>query len=187
MTDFATAFQITMQNEGGYNPGDGEAETYAGIDRSQNGDWRGWATIDAIKQANPGASVADLDAIFAADQTLQTNISNFYQQNYWSPLQLNTINDQQVANALFDCSVNPCILSVSRVAQMVCNILKPGTLTVDGSIGPLSLNAINSFPPDQYVSAFNGFRAADYYARVRSSPADAQWLDSWLSRCRPYV
>jgi hypothetical protein len=31
MADFLTAFQITMQAEGLYNPGDGEAETYAGV------------------------------------------------------------------------------------------------------------------------------------------------------------
>ena len=49
MADFITAFNITMQTEGGYNPGIGEAETYMGVDRSQNADWNGWGEIDTIK------------------------------------------------------------------------------------------------------------------------------------------
>src|SRR6201999_343845 len=113
MANFTIAFNITMQTEGGYDPGVGEAETYMGVDRSQNPGWNGWPRGDAIKQANPGAPVATLNNLFKADATLQADVQQFYRANYWNPLQLDTINDQQVANALFDCSVDPCIISVS--------------------------------------------------------------------------
>ncbi len=187
MADFLTAFQITMQTEGGYNPGTGEAETYMGVDRSQNPDWSGWPIIDQINAANPGASVSTLDSLFSENQALQTSVQQFYEAGYWSPCQLTTINDQQTANAMFDCAVNPCIISMSRVAQMACNTVQHNAVTVDGQIGNLTLTCINSLPPNLYVTAFNGIRVANYYQRVSLTPADAQWLSSWLSRCAPYA
>ncbi|MDB5006988.1 MAG: hypothetical protein JWP45_1381 [Mucilaginibacter sp.] len=187
MADFLTAFQITMQTEGGYNPGNGEAETYMGVDRSQNPNWSGWSTVDQVKIANPGASVSTFNSLFANNDALQAAVQQFYEAGYWSPLLLNAINDQQVANALFDCSVNPCITSVSRVAQMACNTVKHGSVTVDGQVGNITLTTINSLSPDLYVAAFNGIRVANYYERARLTPADSQWLSSWLGRCKTYL
>ncbi len=187
MADFLTAFNITMQTEGGYNPGDGEAETYKGIDRSQNPNWAGWAVIYSVKTANPGASVSTLNSLFAADEELQADIQSFYKTGYWDTLGLDAITDQQVANALFDCNVNPCIITASKAAQMACNTVKQKSVTVDGAVGNLTRTCINSLPPDLYLTAFNGIRVANYYERVRLSPDMAQWLSSWLGRCKPYV
>jgi hypothetical protein len=50
MADYTKAFKITIiGNEGGYNPGIGEKETYMGIDRGANPHWPGWLIIDGIK------------------------------------------------------------------------------------------------------------------------------------------
>ncbi|TWI98767.1 glycosyl hydrolase family 108 [Mucilaginibacter frigoritolerans] len=187
MAEFITAFNITMQTEGGYNPGDGEAETYMGIDRSQNSGWSGWNVIDSVKAANPGASVSTLNTIFQANTDLQTDIQQFYKVNYWDTLQLDTVNDQQVANALFDCSVNPCIITASKAAQMACNTVIQKSVGVDGSVGPLTIGSINSLPPNLYLTAFNGIRVANYYERIRLTPANQQWLSSWLGRCKSYA
>jgi lysozyme family protein len=187
MADFITSFNITMQTEGGYNPGDGEAETYMGIDRSQNSGWSGWTVIDSVKAANPGASVSTLNTLFQANTDLQTDIQQFYKVNYWDTLQLDTVNDQQAGNALFDCSVNPCIIPASKAAQMACNVVAQRSVTVDGAVGPLTIGCINNLPPNLYVTAFNGIRTANYYQRVNLTPADAQWLSSWLGRCKPYA
>jgi len=187
MAAFITAFNITMQTEGGYNPGEGEAETYMGVDRSQNPNWGGWVIVTAIKAANPGASVNALDSLFQKNADLQTAVQNFYKVNYWDTLQLDTVNDQQVANALFDCSVNPCIISVSKVAQIACNTVAPKSVGVDGQVGTLTLTCINNLQPNLFVTAFNGIRVANYYERVNLTPADKQWLSSWLDRCKPYA
>lgn len=186
MADFLTAFQITMQTEGGYNPGNGEAETYMGVDRSQNPNWNGWPAIDEIKAANPGASIATLNKLFAADQALQTNIQQFYKSGYWDNYQLSAITDQQAANAMFDCAVNPCLISMDSVAQIACNTMQHNAVDVDGKMGRITRGCINSLPPNLFVTAFNGIRVANYYERVRLTPANKQWLSSWLSRCKTY-
>ncbi|WP_259068749.1 glycosyl hydrolase 108 family protein [Mucilaginibacter sp. X4EP1] len=187
MAAFITAFNITMQTEGGYNPGQGEAETYMGVDRSQNPNWSGWVIITAIKAANPGSSVNTLDSLFEKNADLQTDVQSFYKTNYWDTLQLDTVNDQQVANALFDCSVNPCIISASKAAQIACNTVTPGAVGVDGQVGSLTIAGINKQTPSLFVTAFNGIRVANYYQRVSLTPADKQWLSSWLGRCKPYA
>ncbi|MDP9079103.1 MAG: hypothetical protein M3O71_16875 [Bacteroidota bacterium] len=187
MADFLTAFQITMQTEGGYNPGDGEAETYMGVDRSQNPNWSGWPTIDQIKAANPGATISALNKLFAANHTLQANIQQFYQSGYWDAYKLSTITDQQAANAMFDCAVNPCLISMDYVAQMACNTVQHNVVGVDGQIGKLTRGCINSLPANLFVTAFNGIRVANYYERVKLNPTDKQWLSSWLGRCKVYV
>jgi lysozyme family protein len=187
MANFLIAFNQTMQTEGGYNPGVGEAETYAGVDRSKNAGWNGWPIIDQIKQANPGASVPALNTLFMANAALQADVQQFYAVNYWNPLLLDQVNDQQVANGLFDCSVNPCIITASTAAQIACNVVKHGAVGVDGQVGKLTIGGINSLPPNLYLTAFNGVRAANYYERVRLTPDTKQWLSSWLGRCKAYV
>src|SRR5579863_5236983 len=102
MAEFDIAFEITVRgNEGGYNPGVGEAETYSGWDISQHPNWPGWPIIHSIKASNPGVSVAQLNKLFAANVQLQNIVKAPYITDFWNDLQLSKINDQQVANNLF--------------------------------------------------------------------------------------
>ncbi|WP_295794897.1 glycosyl hydrolase 108 family protein [Mucilaginibacter sp.] len=183
MADFLTAYKRTVLGiEGGYDPGTNEAETYRGIDRSQNQKWPGWAFVDAIKKGNPSITVAQLNTILNGNQQLQANVQAFYKTNYWGVLSLDKIVSQIKANALFDCSVNPCIVSVIRAAQMACNVVKPKVLTVDGKYGNQTFSCINALDERDFDLALSAIRAAHYYERVSLSPSQAEWLGSWLYR-----
>jgi hypothetical protein len=70
---------------------------------------------------------------------------------------------------------------------MACNVVVQKSIAVDGAVGPLTIGCINGLSPNLYLTAFNGIRAANYYERVRLTPANQQWLSSWLGRCKPYV
>lgn len=103
MATFADADRIRKANEGLYNPGGkGILETYAGIDRGANPKWSGWPIIDALK---PRSTTAMNNAL-AVNKLLQEAIIKFYAANYWTPLRLSEIKDQQLANNIYDCSVN---------------------------------------------------------------------------------
>ena len=107
MADFLTAYAITiLKNEGGYNPGTGEKETYRGIDRGANPDWLGWRIIDVYKRDNPGANTAKMNVILSQNNALQIYIQKFFKADYWDVVNLDQVTDQQLANNLFDCSVN---------------------------------------------------------------------------------
>ena len=193
MASFEIAFNITVHgNEGGYNPGKGEAETYAGWDRSQHPNWPGWPIIDAIKKANPKATVGQLNKLFAADLHLQNIVMAPYVTDFWNDLQLTKVNDQQVANNLFDCSVNPCIDTAAKVMQKACNavisanslVIHP--LQVDGNIGQLTISVVNELNPELLFNAINTIREANYRERIRRSPSMAEWLPVWLRRLVKY-
>lgn len=184
MAKFDIAYKITIfENEGGYNPGIGEAETLYGIDRSQNPHWKGWRDLDAFKK---GKTTSQINNIVKHDKKMQTDIMDFYLIGYWNPLQLTEIKDQQVANNLFDCNVNPCIDTASEVAQKACNVVKPKSLLVDGNLGNKSILVINSLSPLLLVTAINAIRSANYHHRITLSPKMKPWLNVWLNRLDPY-
>lgn len=185
MADFIQAFNNTMKTEYGYNPGNGEAETINGVDRSMHPALPLWGIVDTIKKQNPGATIKQLNRLFDANKDLQSAIQYFYRATFWGLF--DEIKDQQVANALFDAQVNPCIITGNKAAQIAANVAKHGIVKVDGNLGALSIIAINSLKPELFVTAFNGVRIANYYERVRLSPNMAQWLPSWVGRCKPYL
>lgn len=183
MADFNIAYRRTIIGiEGEYNPGIGEAETYRGIDRGANPRWPGWQIIDAIKKANPGITTPQMNAKLSVNADLQADIQRFYKMNYWDVISLDHVVSQIIANALFDCSVNPCIISVTKAAQIACNVVKPKALVVDGSFGAKTLVCLNTIDEKLFDIAFSGVRTADYYERTRLTPSMYQWLSSWLHR-----
>lgn len=191
MADFNKAFAVTMSNEGGYNPGIGEHETYKGIDRGANPHWDGWPIIDVYKRDNPGASVAKLNALLSQNTQLQANILAFYKANYWNPFQGDLIKDQQLANNLFDCSVNQGEGLARKFTQLACNFVMQDTkvstsiqlLKIDGIIGKLTLTLFNSLPAAQLNAQLNAERLSSY----KSDKGYAVWGKVWEKRLKDYI
>jgi lysozyme family protein len=172
MADFLTSFEITMKSEGGYNPGTGERETYKGIDRGANPNWSGWAIIDSLKPK----SVHDMNEALSLNANLQSQIQSFYKFNYWDVLQLDKVNDQQIANNLADCSINQGSGIAAKFMQIACGV------TVDGIIGPQTIGAINSGNAEDIYNSINTLRKSRYSITKNF----AQWGHSWLGRLIPY-
>jgi lysozyme family protein len=189
MADFITAFKITiLGNEGGYNPGIGEKETYMGIDRGANPGWDGWNSIDAIKKNNPGLSTGKMNLILSQNLGLQANIEKFYKANYWDTVSLDNVKDQQLANNVFDCSVNQGTGLAGKFMQVACNYVitaykvavKP--LIIDRQVGRLTLAVFNGLPAAQLNAEINAEREASY----RSDSQYAEWGKVWEKRLKQY-
>jgi len=190
MADFTKAFKITiLGNEGGYNPGIGEKETYMGIDRGANSNWGGWKVIDSIKTDHPHISITAINKLLSQNATLQIHITQFYKVNYWDTVKLDRVNDQQLANNLFDCSVNQGEGLACKFMQLACNYviwdirssLKP--LIIDKQIGPITLSAFNSLPPADLNVKINIERETSY----QSDCQYAEWGKVWEKRLINYV
>lgn len=187
MANFDPAYKITVfGNEGFYNPGNGEAETYEGLDRSQHPNNPIWPIIDGYKKQNPGITVRQMNAFLAANTTIQASIHAYYKSDFWDDMRLDGVDDQQVANNLFDCNINPCIESAHRVMQEACNRVKPGSLVIDGKIGPATIACVNMLNTISLNTAINNIREANYRERVKRSPNMAPWLSVWLRRLVSY-
>jgi hypothetical protein len=190
MADFTKAYKITiLGNEGGYNPGLGEKETYRGIDRGANPKWDGWQIIDGIKKNNPNLTIGKMDILLSQNIALQHNIEKFYKANYWDTVNLDSVTDQQLANNLFDCSVNQGEGRARRFMQIACNyviasqksIIKP--LIIDSQIGPTTLSAFNVLPAAMLNAEINIEREASY----RNDAGYAEWAKVWAKRLVNYT
>ena len=84
MADFRKALEHVLSNEGGYvnDPDDPGGETYKGIARKMNPQWKGWPLINKRDFTNP--LLADL-------------VASFYRDNYWEPIRGDQITSQLVA------------------------------------------------------------------------------------------
>jgi lysozyme family protein len=179
MANFSISFNLTMGAEGGYanNPNDSGGETYRGVARNYNPNWSGWAIVDSIKATNPPS----LNAALGANAQLQSDIQSFYITNYWNANSTGSINDQQIANQVFDTSVN---MGTGRGAQF---LQQAAGVTVDRIIGPQTLATVNAADPETLYNAFIALRKQFYLNIIANNPSQAQFKNSWFSRLWPYV
>ena len=184
MANFIQAFNITMGNEGGYanNPNDSGGETYAGVARNYWPQWSGWPLVDQIVAQHP----ANLNAALRANSSLQASVQAFYQQNFWNVVSLGTLNSQQVANQLFDTAVNMGTGIAALFLQEAINALKPGTVTVDRQVGPLTIAAANAANPETLYNQIIALRKQRYLGIIAANPSQAQFENSWMSRLTPF-
>lgn len=183
MANFNEAYGITNKNEGGYafNPNDHGGETYAGIARKFWGDWSGWRIIDSFKESS---GLNGINAAMKANANMQLLVEAFYKSNFWNPLKLDAINDQQIANAVYDFAVNSGTTKSAKTLQQA--VAKGGvTLAIDGVIGAETIGHVNDAPPDAILGAFNDIRRS-FYEQLATNPGQEQFLHSWLSRIIPY-
>lgn len=184
MANFQPAYNITMGNEGGYanNPHDSGGETWCGVARNFWPKWSGWAIVDQIKATNP----PNLNQALRANATLTTQVEQFYQQNFWNPVGLTSINCQQTANQLFDIAVNMGTGTACRMLQQAINTLKPGAVAVDGSVGPMTIAAANGQQAEALYNALCSVRKQRYEAIIAANPSQAIFQKSWFSRITPW-
>jgi lysozyme family protein len=162
MADFEPAFQRTMRNEGGFVlhtvPGDRGGMTYAGIARNAWPKWAGWSVIDA-------------------GQTPETeHVRHFYMFNFWRPLSLDHIQNQTVAQTIFDFGVNAGIGTSAKLAQIVAGS------TPDGKVGPKTISAINETDPDLFVARYALAKLARYRDIITRDRSQIKFALGWINR-----
>ena len=178
MADFNIAYNLTMQAEGGYsnNPADTGGETFKGVSRNNNPNWSGWAIIDAIKATNP----PNLNMALNQDSDLLQKIMDFYQVNYWDVNRTGEINNQQIANQVFDTAVNCGTGTAAKFLQEAAGV------TADRLIGSITLTTVNAADPQALYNQFIGYRKQYYLDIIIRSPSQAQFEHSWFSRLWPF-
>jgi lysozyme family protein len=184
MADFKTAYKITMAHEGGYanNPNDSGGETWKGIARRKHPDWPGWEIVDQwkIKGGFP-ASLTNAPG-------LQALVESFYKFKFWDYLRLDQINDQRIANELFDTAVNMGQGVAALFIQRSLNVSNRNgkdyaDVDIDGNVGSITVNAVNNHPrPEQLLKLLNTLQGAKYIAICEANPSQEIFMNSWLSR-----
>ena len=165
MANFQPAFQKMIHNEGGYVlhevEGDRGGQTYAGIAKNFHPTWEGWIYIDKKDFNSP---------------QLLNAVSDFYNRQFWRPIRGNDIQQQAVAEALFDFSVNAGIRTASKLAQIVVDAAP------DGIIGAKSIAKINDADPEKFLLKFALAKVARYAEICRKNPSQKKFLLGWVNR-----
>ena len=162
MSDFYSAYEAMIVNEGGYVlhhvKGDKGGMTYAGISQRAHPDWQGWQVL-----ATGNRPSAD-------------SVRAFYRHHYWDKLRLDEVESQRVARTLFDFAVNTGPSTALKLAQVIVGA------TPDGVIGPRTLAALNTADPDRFVLAYALAKIARYRDIVTRDRSQAKFLLGWINR-----
>lgn len=169
MASYQPAIANTELWEGGYsnNPSDSGGETYRGISRRNWPDWSGWSTVDKLH------TLGNFPASLDEDPYLQGQVVDFYHSNFW---QYDGVQDQSVANKIFDLAVN--------VGQHHAVSIVQGAVGTpqDGVYGPATEAAINSTSNGSLLPRIRASAELYHERIVQTHPEDAQFLKGWLRR-----
>ena len=176
MADFKTAFLFTLQHEDSTRSGkvteDAGGRTRFGIAEKFH--------PDLSEEFFTGPTE---DALAEAEK--------IEEREYWDAMRLAEIENQNVANKLFDMGVNMGVHQAAILAQRAANfLLRTGAdaaaaqLAEDGVIGEKTLAAINAVIPADYHRALCELSEAHYRHLAAVNPQQAVNLGGWLKRAQ---
>jgi len=149
---FCRCIKIVLRNEGGYinHPNDPGGETNYGI----------------AKKFYPDLDIKNLTKAQATE---------IFYKDYWTPMNLEGIHDEDLVLQVFDFGVNAGIKTSIKVLQRIVKV------SDDGIIGPMTLEAINESELPVY-DIFKKRRKIFYMNLAARKPELEVFLNGWLRR-----
>jgi lysozyme family protein len=158
MALFRPAFEFLLPHEGGYSfdPSDAGGKTKFGISA------RSYPNINIEE-----LTIAEAEAI--------------YRRDFWEPNRYGAFDSQEIASKAFDLAVNMGAGTANRLLQGAC-ILCGAHLSADGKVGPETIQAVNSAPPDKLLRNLIALAVGRYKQIAIDHPQDAKFLGGWIKR-----
>lgn len=164
MADARKLMPFILQWEGGFvnDPIDRGGATNKGV------------TIGTFQSFYPGKTVEDLKRI-TDDQWL-----NIFRSGYWDKWQADQIKNQAVANIVVDWAWASGARKTIRKVQELLGV------TVDGIVGPNTLNAINSRDAEELFDRIKVARYDFVDAIVKRDPSQKRFINGWKNRIKSF-
>lgn len=164
---FDRALADTLAFEGGYvnNPADRGGPTNMGITQ---------ATADANGYVGNMKDIP-LDLV-----------TSIYKKSFWEKPGLEPVSTllPELARLVFDTGVNMGPKTANMMLQEALNIATGESLTVDGILGPKTLEAAKSAYAPLVKDVFLTLRRVRYIDIVRKDPSQRVFLKGWFNRVR---
>lgn len=112
-------------------------------------------------------------------------MENFYKENFWDTLNLDNVNDQRMANELYDTGVNMGIGRAGLFFQKVLLVSTRNPLRLDGQVGSKTVAVFNELSAtDKYMvwKLFNCLQGERYITICEANPSQEIFMRSWASR-----
>ncbi len=173
MSEFLPAIEYTLPWEGGLE------EDKSGID--PGGITNYGISLRFYQTISPNATAQDI-----RDLT-KDKVIPIYKQNFWDNTRLSQINNQGVANYIFDMGVDhgPS-LAVKITQRAINNCLYRARnfsldLVVDGVLGDKTLTAINTINTPMLIHESMNENAEEYKVIAKDTNQESE-LNGWLNR-----
>lgn len=174
MSDFDQAVKTIFENEGGLtdHPADPGGITNFGI------------TLPVLREDGVFGDINDDGKIDAEDirQLTKEQAREIYNRQWWLRWGYGRIENQWIATKVFDLSVN---LGPGQAHKIVQRALKAvgRPVKIDGVLGPITLEALNSCPDKlSLLAAMRSEAAGVYRLIVAAKPEMGVFLAGWLKR-----
>lgn len=192
MSDFEPAFRRTLKFEGvtlEKVAGDSGGLTFCGIARASNPAFPGWTEIDNFLKT---LSIKEAAAICVKDTALMSMVKDIYRKKYWDGPGYGKIEDQDLANQVYDAGVNFGTTKFSDGPNPGTSRANKGLqgvlgLMADGMLDERTFEACNHPEPpltvNGIVDLFLTWRRHYYQTIVAEKPQMEKFLKGWLNRC----
>jgi len=194
MADFKIAYYDWIKPaEGGYGwlAGDSGGETYAGISRNYNPDWKGWSSIDFEKKSKYGGKPLPNNYKIPSIDYLVVQWYN----DFWNKNNFGRIANQDVANILFDWFVNSGSLAVYTPGtntygiDEILNRDYNAKLPTDKKVDLATVNAINNVKDQNRLHDTIKKERINFYKVLDATNPEihkANFLPGWLNRINKF-
>ncbi len=127
MSNFDKAFEVVVQNEGGFSksPLDSGNWTEGGVGKGE------------LRGTKFGISAAAYPKLDISSLTLD-EVRGIYRSDYWAPIGAENL-PRRLSLVVFDAAVNNGVRRAVKWLQQVCNVLP-----LDGVVGPRTLGSVQS-------------------------------------------
>ncbi len=177
MASFDKAIPLILKHEGGYvnNPNDAGQATNFGVslrflkDHPESGDFDQDGDVDAEDIRNMTMDQAE----------------GIYKQYWWDKFHYGNIVDQTIATKIFDMSVNMGAKRAHIITQTAMNKVFGLNLTVDGILGPASLQTINACQEDNeqtFLTSICDEQYGFYQRLIAQKPSLKVFANGWKNR-----
>jgi lysozyme family protein len=187
MPEFEKSYKLILEYEGGYSndPVDKGGETYKGIARRYSKTWAGWLIIDSLKEEEK------FPYVLKNNNILDQMVKKYYRERYWDTLLLDEVINQELADELFDISVNMGTYRAAKFLQIALNVLNRNEtnyfdLVEDGKIGSKTIYTLKIFftkdDVEYLIKVINILQGYHYIEFMRKSPEQEKFCRGWLNR-----
>lgn len=176
--NFMKAYSHIRKWEGNYSDLEHDAggETYAGITRRFNKNWKGWEELDKFKKTNGvkwNSFVPEMEVY----------VKSYYHEK-WKKGHYDKINDNIVAAYLFDYanSGNVAIKHTQRI------LMKHGhDVKLNYRMDMRTVNAINKMNPEIFLMELKTIRKQFYINVTLKKPETEIFLKGWIKRAESII
>ena len=171
---FAAALAIVLAHEGGYQamPDD-------------PGNWtQGKIGAGELRGTKFGLSAASYPSLAIAALT-EADAAAIYRRDWWDRFGLGRL-PAPLAAKVFDAAVNigieEAVRALQRALRAADTAASGGQVAEDGKLGPDTLETACGLAPGTVLPALREALAGHYRLIVAKNPAQARFLNGWLSR-----